>query len=817
MSHVQSVSRTAATRRVRRHWLTVLLSAFLLFSPSIKAQDDSKKLDPLDPQRLAQQLNRIDRALARAPVGEATASEWLKLVNQIKDIANRCVPTAETALEKTRQDLFSLGAHVDGEPIEVTRQRKALDKEKTTLETRLTTCRVALQRSEEILPKIRDLQQQLRAQRLFARGPTILALLKDEGIRPAALITASKTFVRVHSGVSKLSAERLAVLAFVLVVAVTIGGLLRQQLMVWARHRRWQTNLSSYLGRSLVTGFGYYAPHLLFSITVAIFFASATWQVRPIPFLTVVAFGLPPYFLVLTLIHVFLAPRPPADAFLPIPKDVAKALARSLKVSVLLVFVGYLLFATLLAQALPEPAILLARALFAVVLFVNLTRVVWLLGKARVFARTVWLRLALLLILIVALVDELVGYRNFSFGLLRAILGTLFAAGFLLLAQRLFREFYDGLDQGRDQWHRRLRQALTLTPQEPILGLRGLRVITTAALWLLFGFAMIYVWALPPTWVNQLYEYSVQGFDVGSLRVNPARIVLAIVVLAILLALNGWIRSRLSRRWLPRTRMERGTREATVTMGSYIGIAIAFLVALAVSGFEFANIAIIAGALSVGIGFGLQNVVNNFVSGLILLFERPIKTGDWIVVGNTEGYVKRIRIRSTEIQTFDRADVIVPNSDLISNQVTNWMLREPRGRLKVPVGVAYGSDTEQVRDLLHQVAEEHPSVITDGSVPKPMVLFLGFGDSALSFELRCFIEQIDYRLAVISDINFAIDKAFREHGIQIPFPQRDVHVRSLPTVQQQPAESRTSRAAKRPSRSATQAAKDGSDAAPAED
>jgi small-conductance mechanosensitive channel len=193
--------------------------------------------------------------------------------------------------------------------------------------------------------------------------------------------------------------------------------------------------------------------------------------------------------------------------------------------------------------------------------------------------------------------------------------------------------------------------------------------------------------------------------------------------------------------------------------------------------------------LSVGIGFGLQAIVNNFVSGLILLFERPIKTGDWIIVGNTEGYVKRISIRSTMIQTFDRADVIVPNSDLIANQVTNWMLYDPRGRIRVPVSVAYGSDTEKVRELLLEIANTHPEVITDGTSPTPRVLFLQFGDSSLNFELRCHIRNIDMRRIVMSDINFAIDKAFREHGVEIPFPQRDVHIRDWPDEKKKPSAS----------------------------
>jgi potassium-dependent mechanosensitive channel len=179
----------------------------------------------------------------------------------------------------------------------------------------------------------------------------------------------------------------------------------------------------------------------------------------------------------------------------------------------------------------------------------------------------------------------------------------------------------------------------------------------------------------------------------------------------------------------------------------------------------------------VGIGFGLQNIVNNFVSGLILLFERPIRTGDWIVVGGTEGYVRRISIRSTQVQTFDRADVIVPNSELISGVVTNWMLRDSHGRVRVPVGVAYGSDTLLVKEILLRVAHEHSLVIQGSAVvPDPYVWFLSFGDSALNFELCAFVRDVSRRTTVLSDLNFAIDAAFREAGIQIPFPQRDLHV-----------------------------------------
>ena len=194
---------------------------------------------------------------------------------------------------------------------------------------------------------------------------------------------------------------------------------------------------------------------------------------------------------------------------------------------------------------------------------------------------------------------------------------------------------------------------------------------------------------------------------------------------------------------------------------------------------ELANLALIAGALSVGIGFGLQNVVNNFVSGIVLLFERPIKTGDWIIVGGTQGYVKQIKLRSTLIQTFDRADVIVPNAEIIASQVTNWMLEDSVGRIKVPVRVAYGTDPRKVEQILLDIALDHSMVVSkSATIDPPKVIFLEFGESALNFELRCFISDIDYHMGVISEINFSIVEVFSKAGIEIPFPQTDVHIKS---------------------------------------
>jgi small-conductance mechanosensitive channel len=194
-------------------------------------------------------------------------------------------------------------------------------------------------------------------------------------------------------------------------------------------------------------------------------------------------------------------------------------------------------------------------------------------------------------------------------------------------------------------------------------------------------------------------------------------------------------------------------------------------------GLDLSNLALIAGALSVGIGFGLQNVVNNFVSGLILLVERPIKVGDWVLVGGHEGFVKQIKVRATEIETFQRASVIIPNSEFISNAVTNLTHKDSFGRVDVSIGVAYGSDVNQVMEVLKKCLRENSSIL---EFPEPFVLFQGFGDSSLDFETRAYIPEVSRIFRVSSEVRVAIYTALAEAGIEIPFPQRDVHIKSLP-------------------------------------
>ena len=247
-------------------------------------------------------------------------------------------------------------------------------------------------------------------------------------------------------------------------------------------------------------------------------------------------------------------------------------------------------------------------------------------------------------------------------------------------------------------------------------------------------------WGFSGADIRDWFKSLLFGIEIGQFRISLARILLGIVLfIALLFAtrlFQRWLRERALQqpRWTPAS-PTRSTRWWAMSASRSPA-----LLAVSYAGFDITNLAIVAGALSVGIGFGLQSIVNNFVSGLILLIERPIKVGDRVVVGDQQGLVRRISVRATEIETFDRASLIVPNSELITGRVLNWTHRDSLGAVNVKVGVGYDSDPEQVIAILKACAEAHPDVLR---TPEPGAMLEGFGDSALLFNLRVSLPEID--------------------------------------------------------------------------
>ncbi|MBX3454575.1 DUF3772 domain-containing protein [Ferrovibrio sp.] len=379
-----------------------------------------------------------------------------------------------------------------------------------------------------------------------------------------------------------------------------------------------------------------------------------------------------------------------------------------------------------------------------------------------------------------ATLAALLGFHSFARFLASGLLLTLLTIATYLLVRQGLREALRDPESAADDESEEVEQSTTSkhvgSTARFVCGL-----MVDLVLLLIFVTVLALIWGLSPATLGSVALDLIYGVKVGSVTISLLDIVAAILLLGVGVALTRFISNGLNIRLERQTQIDPGVRNSVVTGVAYIGYVISGILGVAVLGLDLSNLAIIAGALSVGIGFGLQNIVNNFVSGLILLIERPVKVGDWVVVGNREGYVRRINVRSTELETFPRASVIIPNSELISSSVMNWTHRDRFGRIDIDIGLSYGIDIDKAEAMLLDCVKNHPEIL---AYPPPGVTFRSFGDNALQFAVRGHIANVERRAIVESAVRKEIYKTCQRENIGIPYAQSDVHLVDLDRIEQ---------------------------------
>ena len=763
------------------HIRAILLLLLICWVPAGLSQTD------FEPD-IDSQLSQFDADLGKFENSfssqEALSLEQLKAIQlditEIRSFASKCASDLKTQLDQIDSNFEIIGEVISHEDRVVAAERKSLSKVKQKIESQLAACKVIQLRSNQISETAIQRQQALVATKLLTKNRSFLDHIREIIVNPGTGFYSIIEFAVSKFGL-ELIYEHRYLLILCVAISIPVALFFRWLLSLFInRYRsRFHTSFARKLAMAIVTCSRHYLLMLLITGSFGGFFLYLGMTLERFPFSSLLSIGLFLYVLLTWLLRIIFSPVKPALPLLGIQQSVAEKLMRRLRLLAKLLFLGFLIFSATNLHDFPQPVTGILRNLYVSLLVLNLCWAFWLLGNIKGLANTRLLRGAIILALITSILAEWSGYTNLSRFILVGITGSFAIWIFTHLVIKLWTEFLDSFDDGEFAWQRYIRNKLGIKPDEFIPGSFGLRITFNFVVWSLFAIALLKIWGLSDASLIAIQSLVTDGFSIGPVQVVPSRLIFAVLLFVLLLSILSWVKRGLQQSWLNRSRLDRRSKESMITLTGYVGVVIAFVIALSMAGVELSNLALIAGALSVGIGFGLQNVVNNFVSGIVLLFERPIKTGDWIIVGGTQGYVRKIQLRSTLMETFDRADVIVPNSEIISSQVTNLMLHDNIGRIKVPIRAAYGSDPRQVEKILLDIANAHPKVITRSqTVDAPWVLFIGFGDYAMQFELRCFISEIDDCLGVASDINYAIVDAFRTAGIEIPFPQSDLHLKS---------------------------------------
>ncbi|QXP93482.1 DUF3772 domain-containing protein [Methylococcus capsulatus] len=782
---------TVTMTRIRSNKFRLVFSLFLLMAAvfaSASAQEPAGE-KPLAAQVKDWQalLDRYEKTLAKGEVDDDRLVEIRAELASLRLEVRSAADLARPLVQSARDELAALGPPPgEGEPPEaagIAAKRKAIAERLANMEGSLKEADLVITRAEGMTQRLQALRRTRFTERVLSRGPSPLSpAVWRKGIQEMAEGAASlrQDFAAWLTGEG--AAAQLGQMRWRLPLAVLTAVVIAWPLRLWFVRRFGYVELTaepSYgqrLRTALVTGV---IRTLIPSVAVLALYLGFTAgdlvSDRVQRIIEPLAAMLVTFFFVVAFCRAALAPGEPLWRLVALGDPGAKVIARIVTAMTAVFAIDAVV--NVWGERFEWSVELMALHNFvtglsiALLLLVLLRRRIWEseLGTAR------WpgLRYALTLLVYAIPIAALPGYVVLSRLLAIQLVLSIGLYVLVTVLTKIGDEFVNHTLSEHAIVGRHLRSNLEVSPE----GIDALNLWLTGLVRLGIGLAgilaLLVLWGAGGSDLSSWLYEAVFGFKIGNITVSLADLAFGLLLFGGTLILTRFVQRTLEHRILPRTRIDPGVQHSIRTAVGYLGFTLALITLVSAAGFDLSQLAIIAGALSVGIGLGLQNVVNNFVSGLILLAERPVKVGDWIVVGEIQGYVKKISVRATEVLTFDSASVFIPNSELIAHPVTNRTYADKVGRIVVPVSFTYGTDARKVCETLMRVAAAHPKVLRQ---PGPSVFFKEFGSSSMNFEVVAFVADVDTMKSVTSELCIEIDAACRREGLSMPYPQRDVHL-----------------------------------------
>lgn len=695
-------------------------------------------------------------------------------ISQMKQRALKCVENNFSAIEK----ITAIIPKVDpNKSVTLTPSQQVLIRNRIKAVNLVSECKVFILKADEAIIAFNATAQKIKKTRIFGKKPPLVSDLPNiPNYVETWLEQIDTKKISKNLGLATYQTNEFNFLLFVTLAGVLLGALGWKNLNILTKRIKVDSHFDN-VALNLILVFKRYSIQFcmltfLFVSTWLFDFYHETSTIISSLFGVMII-----YYLSKGLINFCFLPPSPAIPYCDISKSVALKLNFRINLFFCVCLICVLAYMILYDANTEQDFYDLLSGVIITFLACNIFSILWVISSAPKFLnkqkilRAVFSSL-IAFVLFVIIISQWIGYQEFASYLLLSTAYSILLIFSIWFLYSVFSNALDSFTSRKYKWENDLQKFLQITEGETPIEVTLLRLFGFLLFWSSIVLILNDIWSLSEWWSYQINMGFFDGFIVADSKIMPFRIILSLFVLAI-----GMLSIRAVRQVMnSKIEGSRTAQEAHIMILSYVFYTAIMLFTLVVAGINLGGLALVAGALSVGIGFGLQGIVNNFVSGLILLLERPIKKGDRIIVGGKEGFVAKIGLRSTRVNTIEKTDVIVPNAELISNQVTNFMYNNKKWLIIVKVGVEYGSDVALVKKLMLQVALDNSNTINTGH-EAPAVFFMNFGDNALDFELWTVSINVNDKFFVLTDLNSEIDRVFKENDIVISFPQTDLHIK----------------------------------------